>query len=132
MKIFVCGPIAFGGVEEIRRLQKILEREMFEVIDQFQSKEMDYSGVKDFRGDRRLAQAIVSNDLSLIEGSDLIVAICNKPSFGTAIEIYYAKMSGKKVIVLNEVEQPSPWPIAFADAVVEDVGSLINVLKKML
>ncbi|MCX8189355.1 MAG: nucleoside 2-deoxyribosyltransferase [Nitrososphaeria archaeon] len=131
MKILVCGPIAYGGIERIRWLQKILAQELFEVIDQFQSKEMDYSNVKDFRDNKKLAKTIVSNDFSFIEKSDLIVAICDQPSFGTAIEIYYAKMLGKSVIVLNEAEQPSPWPIAFADIIVKDVNSLLKVLKKL-
>lgn len=132
MKIFVCGPIAYGGIEKIRRLQKILEQEMFEVIDQFQSKEMVYSNVKDFRDNKKLAEVIVLNDLSFIEKSDIIVAMCDQPSFGTAVEIYYARMLGKKVVVLNEIEQPSPWPIAFADIIVKDMNTLLNILKNLI
>ncbi len=132
MKILVCGPMAYGSIERIRRLQKILEQEMFEVVDQFQSKEMDYSNVKDFRDNKELAEKIVLNDLSFIEKSDIIVAICDQPSFGTAVEIYYAKMLGKRVIVLNEIEQPSPWPIAFADVIVKDMSTLLDILKNLL
>lgn len=132
MKIIVCGPIAYGSIRRIRSLQKILEQEKFDVIDQFYSKEMDYSDIKDFRDNKKLAEKIVLNDLSFIEKSDLIIAICDQPSFGTAIEMYYAKQLGKMVIVLNEVEQPSPWPIAFADIIVKDITSLLNVLKTIV
>ncbi|MEM2180764.1 MAG: nucleoside 2-deoxyribosyltransferase [Nitrososphaeria archaeon] len=132
MNIAVCGPIAYGDIEKIKRLQEILEKEKFDVIDQFLSKEMDYSCIKDFRDNKKLAEKIVSNDLSFIEKSDLIIAICDQPSFGTAIEMYYAKQLGKMVIVLSEREQPSPWPIAFADIIVKDINTLIDVLKTIL
>lgn len=46
--------------------------------------------------------------------------------------MYYAKQLGKMVIVLSEREQPSPWPIAFADIIVKDINTLIDVLKTIL
>jgi len=49
MKIMVCGPIAYGDIKRIKELQKFLKEKGFEVIDQFQRKEMDYSNIKDFR-----------------------------------------------------------------------------------
>jgi len=131
MKLIVCGPIAYGNIREIKELQRSLREEGFEVIDQFQDKKMDYSSIEDFRGKKRLAEKIVRNDLKFIEKCDVVVAICDKPSFGTAIEIYYAKKLGKKVIVLNKEAQQSPWPIAFADQLVKNKEELIEALLKL-
>mgnify|MGYP000094191052 CR=1 FL=1 len=131
MKLIVCGPIAYGNIREIKELQRSLREEGFEVIDQFQDKKMDYSSIEDFRGKKRLAEKIVRNDLEFIEKCDVVVAICDKPSFGTAIEIYYAKKLGKKVIVLNKEAQQSPWPIAFADQLVKNKEELIEALLKL-
>jgi len=131
MKLIVCGPIAYGKIQEIKELQRILKEKGFGVIDQFQEKKMDYSSIEDFRGKKRLAEKIVRNDLKFIEKCDVVVAICDKPSFGTAMEIYYAKGLGKKVIVLNETAQRSPWPIAFADQIVKNKEELIKALLKL-
>ena len=131
MKLLVCGPVAHGNIQKIKELQNFLKEEGFNVIDQFREEEMDYSSIRDFRDKKRLAERIVKNDLKFIEECDVIVAICDKPSFGTAIEIYYAKKLGKKVIVLNEEAQPSPWPIAFAEHVVRSKEELIEVLLKL-
>ena len=131
MKLIVCGPIAYGNIREIKELQRSLREEGFEAIDQFQDKKMDYSSIEDFRGKKRLAEKIVRNDLKFIEKCDVVVAICDKPSFGTAIEIYYAKKLGKKVIVLNKEAQQSPWPIAFADQLVKNKEELIEALLKL-
>ena len=130
MKIMVCGPIAGKGVDEIKILQKILIESGFQVINQLRAG-MNYSYIDDFRNKKQLAERIVTSDLKSIEKSDIIVAICNEPSFGTAIEIYYAKKLGKKVIVLNEQAQPSPWPIAFADQIVKSKEELVKKLRKM-
>ena len=124
----MCGPIAYGDIRKIRELQKFLRDKGFEVIDQFQEKQMDYSNIRDFREKKRLAERIVENDLKFIVECDVIVAVCDKPSFGTAIEIYCAKKLGKKVIVLNEQPQPSPWPIAFADQIVKSGRELVEAL----
>ena len=132
MKLLVCGPVAHGNIRKIRELQNFLKEEGFNVIDQFREEEMDYSSIRDFRDKKRLAERIVENDLKFVEECDVIVAICDKPSFGTAIEIYYAKKLGKKVIVLNEEAQPSPWPIAFAEQVVRSKEELIKILLKAL
>jgi len=131
MKLLVCGPVAHGSIQKIRELQNFLKEEGFNVIDQFRKEEMNYSSIRDFRDKKQLAERIVENDLKFIEECDVIVAICDKPSFGTAIEIYYAKKLGKKVIVLNEEAQPSPWPIAFAEHVVRSKEELIEVLLKL-
>ncbi|MEM3692691.1 MAG: nucleoside 2-deoxyribosyltransferase [Candidatus Bathyarchaeia archaeon] len=113
LKLLICGSVGYGRIEKIRFLQNYLRENGFNVIDQFQIEMMDYSEIKDFRDKSELAKMIVKNDLSFIEKCDAIIALCDEPSFGTAIEIYYAKNIGKTVIILNKQPQPSPWPIAY-------------------
>jgi len=103
----------------------------FTVIDHI-SKDMDYSGIEDFRNKKKLAQKIVNHDLDFIKKSDVIVAISDSPSYGTAIEMFVAKESGKKVILFSEKEIPTPWPIAFSDYIVKSDKDLILVLKEKL
>jgi nucleoside 2-deoxyribosyltransferase len=128
MKLMVCGPVARGGIEKIRCFQDFLRRNGFDLIDQFQFEAMDYSRIQDFRGKNELSKKIVKNDLDFIENCDAIVALCDEPSFGTAIEIYYAKNKGKKVIIFNERPQPSPWPIAYKDFLAKNERELLKIL----
>lgn len=50
----------------------------------------------------------LANDLEYIEKSDVIVVVANSPSCGRAIEMYVAKSSGKKIILLAKDRIPTP------------------------
>ena len=131
MKIMVCGPIGYGNVDEIKELQKNLRARGFKIVNQFENEGMDYSHVKDFRNQKELADRIVKNDLEFIKKADVIVAICNEPSFGTAMEISEAKKLGKTVIVFSEKPLASPWPIAYSNHIVISEDELIELLSKL-
>jgi len=100
------------------------------VLDHISEDNMDYSDIKDFRGDRDLAERIVKHDLEFIKKGDVVVAITNGPSYGTAIEMFVAKQLGKRVILYSEKQVPTPWPVAFSDKTASDLGSLIFRLRE--
>lgn len=100
------------------------------MLDHISEEHMDYTDVKDFRDKRELAKRIVKHDLEFIKKGDVIVAISNGPSYGTAIEMFVAKQLGKRVILYSEEEVPTPWPIAFSDTTVNDLDSLVLRLKE--
>lgn len=131
MKVLVCGSIGFGGLSEIREIQSLLRKEGFAVLDHISEKGMDYSGIEDFRDKKDLAQEIVNHDLDFVRKSDVIVALLNRPSYGTAIEIFVAKELGKKVVFLSERQVPTPWPIAFSNSVVKTKKELISTLREL-
>jgi nucleoside 2-deoxyribosyltransferase len=66
----------------------------------------DYRGVEDDH-----VVHIVHDDLYDIEHSDLVLANCSKPSWGTAMEIYFAHSRFKRIPVIGFwVEgKVSPW-----------------------
>jgi len=128
MKILVCGSIGYGGVERIRNIQTLLRNEGITVIDQISEEGMDYSDIKDFRDKPDIAAKIVEHDLKFVEKSDVIVVVSNGPSYGTAIEMYTAKQSGKKVVTLCEDEVPTPWLIFLSSDIVKTKRDLINRL----
>ena len=74
----------------------LLRSKGFSLINHIIHEGMDYSDIKDFRDKRDLSHQIVNHDLQYIEKSDVILVIANGPSYGTAIEMYAAKNSGKK------------------------------------
>ncbi|MGB9659938.1 MAG: nucleoside 2-deoxyribosyltransferase [Nitrososphaerales archaeon] len=110
-------------------MQSLLKEKGFHVIDQISDK--DYSKIKDFRDKKNLAEEIVKHDLDFIKESDIVVALIDRPSFGVAMEIYFAKNIGKKVIIMSERRVPSPWPIAFSDRITRDEEQLMLVLREL-
>lgn len=130
MIVVVCGSIGYGGILKIRSIQSFLKEKGFLVLDHISEEHMDYSDIKDFRDKRELAEKIVKHDLEFVKKGDVIVAVSNGPSYGTAIEMYVAKRLGKRVILYSEEEVPTPWPIAFSDITVHDLDSLVSSLKK--
>lgn len=131
LKVLVCGPIGYGELPKIRLIQSLLKERGFAVLDHISNEHMDYSRVKDFRDKQDLAKRIVEHDLEFIKKGDVIVAIINEPSYGTAIEMFVAKKLGKKVIAYSEKEIPTPWPIAFSDIIVRSCDELISALREI-
>lgn len=65
----------------------------------------DYRGVED-----QFAAQIVEADLADIDASDVVLAYCWQPSWGTAMEILYARTQRKTVIaVVPDGQNVSPW-----------------------
>ena len=127
----VCGSIGYGGVDEIRRMYSLLHQKGFDIVDHLVHKRMDYSDIADFRDMKELSQQIVNHDLQFVEKTDVIVVVANRPSYGTAIEMYIAKNSNKKVILLASNPVPTPWPVNFSDYVVRNEGDLIALLEEL-
>ena len=127
----VCGSIGYGGVDEIRRIYSLLHQKGFDIVDHLVHKRMDYSDIADFRDMKELSQQIVNHDLQFVEKTDVIVVVANRPSYGTAIEMYIAKNSNKKVILLASNPVPTPWPVNFSDYVVRNEGDLIALFEEL-
>jgi len=128
-KVIVCGAIANKGISKIRKIQTFLKEKGFHVIDQISNK--DYSKIKDFRGKKNLAEEIVRQDLDFIKESDVVVALIDRPSFGVAMEIYFAKIMGKRIVIMSKKRVPSPWPIAFSDQMIRNEEQLVLALKEL-
>lgn len=127
----VCGSIGYGGINDIKNLYDLLESKGFSVVDHIVHKGMDYTNVRDFRDKQNLSSKIVSHDLEYIKNSDVVVVIANSPSYGTAIEMFMAKTSGKKIILLAKDPVPTPWPVHFSDYIVTDEDELVRVLHQL-
>jgi nucleoside 2-deoxyribosyltransferase len=131
LRIMVCGSIGYGGVDKIRRMYSVLRRKGFDTIDHLAHEKMDYSDIADFRDKKELSQQIVSHDLQNIQEADIIIVMANRPSYGTGIEMYIAKASDKKVILLADDPLPTPWPVNFSDYIVSNEDSLLMLLDQL-
>ena len=53
-------------------------------------------------------RAIVQGDIKDIDNSDVLLVNATKPSWGTAMEVYYAHQQGKRVFAFVG-DRISPW-----------------------
>ena len=98
----VSGSIGYRGIDKIGRLNPILLKEGFGIVDYLVSKGADYSDIKDLRDKKKLSHQIVNHDLEYVEKSDVLVVLGNRPSYGAAIEMFIAKSSGKRVLMVGK------------------------------
>jgi nucleoside 2-deoxyribosyltransferase len=83
----------------------------------------DYRGIEAESVDR-----IVEDDKFDIDQSCAVLAMCPKPSYGTAMEILYAHDHGKPVIVVTPHGSVSPWLTYHSTTVVHELSDAINYL----
>jgi len=72
----------------------------------------------------------IKRDLEDIERCDILVAYLPRLSAGTCMELFYAKLKGKRTITICELENPSPWIIAHSDVVLRRIEELEEQLRK--
>lgn len=106
LKVYLAGPIN-GCTDEECKAWRAKARIMLEpthaVIDP-----MDF----DCRGmESEMASEIIKHDLQMLDEADLVLANAEKPSWGTAMELVYARQSGKPAIAFVGMPRcfVSPW-----------------------
>ena len=127
----VCGSIGYGGISDIRDLYSFLQSKGFDILDHIMQEGMDYSDIRDFRYRKELSAKIVEHDLTYVKQADILVVTAKNPSYGTAIEIFIAKSSGKSIILLAKEPVPTPWPVNFSDYIVTSEDELVKVLLEL-
>lgn len=110
-RVYLAGPINGCSDEEANDWRSDVKEALpgFEFVDP-----MD----RDYRGrelDDGVAAEIVDGDKADISTCGVVLAMCPRPSFGTAMEVLYAWERGKRVLVVSE--RPSPWLVHHAGAV---------------
>jgi hypothetical protein len=129
VKVIVFGSIAYGGFDSIEQAYVFLRENNHEPVNHVQSDGMDYRHVSDFRNEKELSQKITTHDLEWIDKADCALVLADKPSWGSAMELFEAKRRGKQIIVFAANPLPTPWPVSFADAVVTNKNQLLEALK---
>ena len=125
MKIYLAGPIfqcedheCINWREEVKNsLDKI------EVIDPM---------VRDYRKTtNKDFKEIVESDKAEVDASDILLAYCTKPSAGTSMEVLYAWENGKKVYVITENGETSPWLLYHSHKVFKSIDEAIKYLHEL-
>ena len=127
----ICGSIGYGGLWYIEDLYSFLCSKGFDVVNHIMDRRMNYSAIKDFRRRKRLSGKIVEHDLNYVMQADVLVVIADRPSYGTAIEVFIAKKYGKKIILLAKDPIPTPWLVNFSDYILTSQDGLVRLLHRL-
>lgn len=77
------------------------------------------------------ARWLVKRDKACILSSDIVLAYCPKPSWGTGMELIFAHENGIWVVVITEDPDPSPWLLAHSDSLVGTFEEAYKEIERM-
>jgi nucleoside 2-deoxyribosyltransferase len=117
-RVYLAGP---PFAEEYRRRADQLVRALgWEPVDPMR---------RDFRGRTEgNEEEIVLGDLADIDSCDAVLAAFTAPDEGTAMEAWYARSKGKRVIAYTGGPRPHPWTVYVAEAVHADLVDAVAAL----
>ena len=104
-RVYLAGP---PHADEYRRRAEALVREIgWEPVDPMR---------RDYRGRTQGNEIeIVEGDLAEIDSCDAVLAAFTSADEGTAMEAWYAHMTGKLVVAYTGGTPPHPWTVYVAD-----------------
>ncbi|MHC4332206.1 MAG: hypothetical protein ACYSUV_00455 [Planctomycetota bacterium] len=122
--VYLCGGINKLSDAECKDWRQVakdtLNPESFEVLDPMRR---DYRG---FEGD--CVDLIFDGDMEDIVRSKILLVRAERPSWGTAMEIVYARFLGKTIVIYGAGERPSPWLIKHADYILDTLEHAIQLI----
>ncbi|MEM3640945.1 MAG: nucleoside 2-deoxyribosyltransferase, partial [Candidatus Bathyarchaeia archaeon] len=120
-KAFISGPIQGMETKQSYRetIQKICIRCGYEPVDPWQREKIIYKGIEHGWWEKVPAADFIKRDLEDIERCDILIAYIPKLSAGTCMELFYAKMKGKKTICICKIRNPSPWITTHSDIILK-------------
>lgn len=137
--VYLCGPIfgrsdsdAFDWREEAKR--RIAEWPWavgaVKALDPMRRDYRDYRGRED---DPQVQREIVELDLLDVARVDALLVYYDKPSVGTAMEVFHAFRNGKFVVVVNAPGEPlSPWLQYHSHRVVRTLGEALAAIRERI
>jgi len=132
-KVFISGPIQDMEENQSYReaLREICRRHGFKPIDPWLREKIFYrmGNARQTRGSEPFG--FIKRDLEDIEHCDILVAYLPRLSAGTCMELFYAKLMGKKTVTICEIENPSPWITAHSDIILRRIEEFDDYLRKI-
>ncbi len=132
IKVFISGPIqGMEDKQEYRaKIRRILEAKGYEVIDPWEREKIIYKASREDWWKNVPPRDFIDRDLRDVERCDVLIAYLPRLSAGTCMELFYAKLKGKKVISIIEFDDPSPWITLHSDVILRSLNELKNYIEK--
>ncbi|MCX8171557.1 MAG: nucleoside 2-deoxyribosyltransferase [Candidatus Bathyarchaeota archaeon] len=129
---FISGPIqGVEGKQNYReKMRRILVKHGYEVIDPWLRERVVYRAPSASQANQAPPRDFIKRDLEDIDRCDVLVAYMPRLSAGTCMELFYAKLKGKKTIVVCRLRNPSPWIIEHSDVIVRNFRELGKFLRE--
>lgn len=131
-KVFISGPIQ--GMEEKQgyrdRIGNILKKYGYEPVDPWKREKVLYRGPPGDWWSHVPSEDFIRRDLEDIERCDVLIAYLPKLSAGTCMELFYAKLKGKKTVTICGLRNPSPWIVRHSDIIVRNIKEFEVLLKE--
>lgn len=124
MKVYLCGGINGLTDDEAMGWREYVKTQLPEA-EHIDPMRRDYRGRED-----ESVNDIVNGDEADILESDVVLANCGRPSWGTAMEIHFAHTQCIDVIAVVPEGQPiSPWLRYHATIIARSLDEAISALK---
>jgi nucleoside 2-deoxyribosyltransferase len=125
--LYLCGPINGRSDSDCRDWRKAAKAAWpGDVLDPMR---------RDYRGrelEPGIAAEIVAGDIEDIDLCAAVLVYFDKPSVGTSMEVFYAKTSGKPVVVIDASDKPlSPWLLHHSDQVVKTLAEAMEACESL-
>ena len=127
-KIYLCGPIMDEHAGRARTWRAVARRRLsrdFVILDpmrrNFKDREVDS------------ANEIVDFDLQDVRDSDIVLVNYNKPSIGTAMEVFYAGHDLRRFVVAFSpfsFKDSSPWMVKFCTKILPSLEEAIAYIRE--
>jgi nucleoside 2-deoxyribosyltransferase len=131
-KAFISGPIQGVETEQSYRrvIREICVRCGYEPVDTWQREKIIHKGTELGWWRKVPVAGFIRRDLEDIEKCDVLIAYLPRLSAGMCMELFYAKLKGKKTICVCPLENPSPWIIVHSHTILKDADELEAALKR--
>lgn len=127
--IYLCGGInklSDADAKDWREAAKSELAGQFEFLDPMR---------RDYRGkEAESVREIIDGDIVDIDSSDILLVNASRPSWGTAMELFYAFRYGRRleaVITVCPDDRPSPWLLGHSTYVVKTFTEAFDLLKRI-
>lgn len=114
--IYLCGGINALSDSDAKDWREAAKSELGHVFKFLDPMRNDYRGQENTPG---IDAKIVRDDREDIKASDYLLVNATKPSWGTAMELFFAHSQGKWIVTVCPAEKPSPWLTFHSDVVVK-------------
>lgn len=132
VRVFISGPIQ--GVEDKQEyravIRRMLEAKGYEVVDPWEREKVIYRATKEGWWRDVPPRDFIERDLRDVERCDVLIAYLPRLSAGTCMELFYAKLKGKKVVSVIEFEDPSPWITLHSDVLLKSLEELRSYVER--
>ena len=131
-KVFISGPIQ--GMEEKQSYRDVIRKICihcdYEPVDPWEREKILYKGTEPGWWNKVQTADFIRRDLEDIEKCDVLIAYLPRLSAGTCMELFYAKLRGKKTICICRIMNPSPWIMVHSDVILRKIEELENILRQ--